>query len=282
MRFKLISLFTFFILFVSISAKSKVLLKDVTTLTLQRGQYTQAPFENEESQINWSGIIYFGIVCFILYLLYLTLSGPRPGHEGDRNRGDNSGGFPPGGGGGNPPPPPGFRPYPPSYDEATKQTFTSSTHAGSSGSTGQPAAGAAGGGGPGFFTGMGLGALGGYLYGNSGRNNDGGAYRRRGWFGGGGGNQRRGYGWGGALGGYLYGNSGRNNDGGAYRRRGWFGGGGGNQRRGGYGWGGGQFDQDTGFGGSSSTYQSYQNSPPSSSGTSSRHESTSFGGTTRR
>jgi hypothetical protein len=329
MRFKLIFLLTFFILFVSISAHKKVLLKDVTSLTLQRGQYTQgrrsqpvpqlrcvggsaqgqyapavvqcynrgfdghdvqwecrasmpkeyefgrisvtcegydypedayilagscgleyelnsapvgsaqyakrtpsAPFENEESHVNWSGIIYFGIVCFIIYLLYLTLSGPRAGNEGDRNRGESGygPGHPPGGGGGGPPPP-GFRPYPPSYDEATKQTFTSAGSSG--GTTGQPAAG---GGGPGFFSGLGLGALGGYLYGNSGRNNEG-----------------------------------------TYRRRGW----GGNQRN--YGWGGGQtqFDRDTGFGGRSSTYQSYETSPPSSS-TSSRHESTSFGGTTRR
>ena len=83
-----------------------------------------APYEDDDSsyvvvdiysllallsfRINWTGLVYFGLVCFVFYLLYLTLSGPRPGNEGDRFHGGACGypGGPPGPGGN--PPPPGF------------------------------------------------------------------------------------------------------------------------------------------------------------------------------
>uniref|UniRef100_A0A914MXI2 Store-operated calcium entry-associated regulatory factor n=1 Tax=Meloidogyne incognita TaxID=6306 RepID=A0A914MXI2_MELIC len=63
------------------------------------------------------------------------------------------------------PPPPGWNPPPPSYDDATtNQNYYSNK--GPSTSSGS--------GGPGFFSGLGLGALGGYLFGSSG--NYGGGY----------------------------------------------------------------------------------------------------------
>lgn len=146
----------------------------------------------------------------MIYLVYLIFSGPREGNEGDRFRSRNDGWFPGGGGGGGPHPP-GWRspPPPPSYDQATKGAGTT---------TGMPA----GGGGPGFWTGLGMGALGGYLYGNNGV---GGGFRRR-----------------------NYGPT--------------------------------QYERDTGFYDqpSSSYRPSYDEPGPSNS----RHESTSYGGTTRR
>ncbi|KAE9547858.1 hypothetical protein FO519_008927, partial [Halicephalobus sp. NKZ332] len=164
--------------------------------------------------ISWEGIIYFAIICFVIYLVYLVLSGPREGFEGDRNRRD---GWFPGGGGGGRPQPPGWRPPPPppSYDDATKNCNN-------------PNQAPREGGGPGFWTGLGMGALGGYLYGNN--TGEGGWFRRR------------------------------NN----------------------YNAGPTQFERDTGFHNRPSTSYGFTHHDSSPGPSSSRHTSTSFGGTTRR
>jgi hypothetical protein len=124
--------------------------------------------------INWTYIMYFVIIAFVFYLLYLTLTSPREGGEGDRFR-SGGGGYPGDGPGGNdrrPPHPPGnfqvynfgivflgWRPPPPSYDETFKNTGNTGSTSSSSWQQ------------PGFFSGLGLGALGGYFMGNRGSGN---------------------------------------------------------------------------------------------------------------
>jgi len=153
------------------------------TYLIRKGNCS-APRTTHKSQFGWlranySKWIYIAIAAFIVYLLYTTLTSPRQGNEGDRwggqalhihyktankqfrnlgSGGGNDGDQP----GGRRPPPPGWNPSPPppSYDE----TFGRKGSSQNSGSTGT------GNSGPGFFTGLGLGALGGYLFGNRGGN----------------------------------------------------------------------------------------------------------------
>uniref|UniRef100_A0A914CRI5 Store-operated calcium entry-associated regulatory factor n=1 Tax=Acrobeloides nanus TaxID=290746 RepID=A0A914CRI5_9BILA len=122
---------------------------------------------NDKSWFDGSTIIYIIIAAFIIYLIYSIVTsdgqagGYRAGGGGGSGFDDHRPGYPPGG---NPPPPGWFRrppTAPPSYDESMGFGKT-----GPSTSTNQSS-------GPGFFTGLGLGALGGYLWGNSG------TYRRR-------------------------------------------------------------------------------------------------------
>jgi hypothetical protein len=87
---------------------------------------------------DYTSIIYFVIIAFVLYLLYLTMTSTREGNEGDRSRGS----YWPGDDPRRPPHPPGFRPYPPSYDEACNKN----TGSGSAGTSNM-----------GFWSGFGLG-----------------------------------------------------------------------------------------------------------------------------
>lgn len=129
-----------------------------------------APYEHDTG-IKFDYILYFLIACFVVYLIYTSLCSPREGSEGDR-RGDG------GGSDHGPPPPPGWRqppPPPPSYDESCKHGTGSQANAGNTSANTNTNSG------PGFFTGMGLGALGGYLFGgrNTGYDGNGNTFRRR-------------------------------------------------------------------------------------------------------
>ncbi|KAH7727209.1 7 transmembrane protein 66 [Aphelenchoides avenae] len=119
-----------------------------------------APYE--DSGTDYTRIFYFVLVAGAIYLLYtwMTNTGDRPGGNGFRGGSgfDHGPGHPPGGG----PPPYGWNP-PPSYDD----TFGKGTSQGGA-SHAAPGAGRAAGSGPGFWSGVGLGALGGYLWGNTG------------------------------------------------------------------------------------------------------------------
>lgn len=42
---------------------------------------------NIDYRIDIVKIVYFGIACFVIYLIYTTLTAPRNGNEGDRRRG---------------------------------------------------------------------------------------------------------------------------------------------------------------------------------------------------
>lgn len=92
------------------------------------------------------------VIAFIIYLVYLMLSSDGNAHGNAGGPGGGWGpGYPPDGGRRPPPPPPGWNP-PPSYDDAT---------------SGGPKPSGSGSSGPGFYSGMGLGALGGYLFGRN-------------------------------------------------------------------------------------------------------------------
>ncbi|KAI6184184.1 Store-operated calcium entry-associated regulatory factor [Aphelenchoides bicaudatus] len=141
---------------------------DYSTSGAKRATHSNYNFDNSA---NYTYIIYFILIAFVLYMLYLSMTSTRDGHEGDRYRG---GSYYPGDDDsrGNGPHPPGWRQPPPSYDDATsKGRRNQNTGTGSTSNYG------------GFWSGLGLGALGGYL-GNqffSNRNNYGGTtYRRRG------------------------------------------------------------------------------------------------------
>ncbi|CAD5215863.1 unnamed protein product [Bursaphelenchus xylophilus] len=112
------------------------------------GGYYKASYP-EDKTITVVFYIVFAIV--VLYIIYNWVT-PRDGAAGTAGYGGDY----PGGGGGGPDPPGWRRPptAPPSYDDATKPTYSSS-------SSSRPATD-----GPGFWSGLGLGALGGYAANN--------------------------------------------------------------------------------------------------------------------
>ncbi|KAI6172089.1 Store-operated calcium entry-associated regulatory factor [Aphelenchoides besseyi] len=125
---------------------------DYSSAGVHGGSYLPKP-----STDNYTYLVYVIFIGFILYLLYLSFTNTREGNEGDR-RGGYGGGYSggddyPGGGG---PSPYGWRPSdaPPSYDDAQKGTSRGTSRTQGNGSN------------YGFWSGMGLGALGGYLFNN--------------------------------------------------------------------------------------------------------------------
>lgn len=108
------------------------------------------------------------IILVVLSVIYIICTGPRQGNEGDRYRGNsgwNSGPPPPPPppGPGKRPPPPGFRTdhfsqAPPTYDEACQRGASCGTGS----QQGQQSDS-----GPGFFTGLGLGGIAGYMLGRN-------------------------------------------------------------------------------------------------------------------
>ncbi|KAI6242841.1 hypothetical protein M3Y99_00192500 [Aphelenchoides fujianensis] len=118
------------------------------------------------SGIDWTSLVYFVIIAFVLYLLYLSFTNTHDGNEGDRRRrypGDGPDGR-------GPPPPYGWRGNdpPPTYDQTQKGGQSGASGSGGTGSN------------YGFFSGLGLGALGGYAA-NSffNRRSDSSTHRRR-------------------------------------------------------------------------------------------------------
>nr|CAD2181210.1 unnamed protein product [Meloidogyne enterolobii] len=132
---------------------------DYSKYGAQKGTYL---LPSKSSWFNFEKIVSFLVIAFIVYLVYLMFSSSG-GSSTSRGGGGSGGSW--WGPDDRRPPPPGWNPPPPSYDDATtNQNYYSnkgpSTSSGSSG--------------PGFFSGLGLGALGGYLFGSSG--NYGGGY----------------------------------------------------------------------------------------------------------
>ncbi|KAF7634042.1 hypothetical protein Mgra_00006567 [Meloidogyne graminicola] len=105
---------------------------------------------------NFEKIVSFLVILFIIYLVYLMFT--SSGSSSTRGTGRGSGSW--WGPDDRRPPPPGWNPPPPpSYDDSTNQNYYHNKGPSSSS------------GGPGFFSGLGLGALGGYLFGSSGNYN---------------------------------------------------------------------------------------------------------------
>ncbi|CAK5075206.1 unnamed protein product [Meloidogyne enterolobii] len=132
---------------------------DYSKYGAQQGTYL---LPSKSSWFNFEKIVSFLVIAFIVYLVYLMFTSSG-GSSTSRGGGGSGGSW--WGPDDRRPPPPGWNPPPPSYDDATtNQNYYSnkgpSTSSGSSG--------------PGFFSGLGLGALGGYLFGSSG--NYGGGY----------------------------------------------------------------------------------------------------------
>ncbi|KAI1703548.1 SOCE-associated regulatory factor of calcium homoeostasis domain-containing protein [Ditylenchus destructor] len=125
---------------------------DYSASGTKKGAYGKpsAPY-HEEQGIGFAKVVYFFIACFIIYLIYTSLTAPREGAEGDRRRQgggfDHGPGHPPGGA-----PPPGWRAPPPSAPPPYDESWSSKT-GGTSNTAGAGAANAGGTGGPGFFTG---------------------------------------------------------------------------------------------------------------------------------
>uniref|UniRef100_A0A914HXJ4 Store-operated calcium entry-associated regulatory factor n=1 Tax=Globodera rostochiensis TaxID=31243 RepID=A0A914HXJ4_GLORO len=116
------------------------------------GDYVSYP--SGRPWFKFENIVYILAILFIMYILYLMFwQGAGTAGGANRRPGGGGGGYPPD----DAPPPPGWNnpPPPPSYDDSC----------GGSGAGG--GSGGRGSGGPGFFSGLGLGALGGYLWGRN-------------------------------------------------------------------------------------------------------------------
>jgi len=147
---------------------------DYTAHGLKTGTYLQQKNYGgffDGFKFNPTTLILLAVVVFVIYTVYCAWTAQPEGIARPAGSGGSGGGHPPPDDG--PPPPYGWgpsthRPPPPSYDQSSRGKGSSG-----SGSTSTDS------GGPGFFTGLGLGALGGYLFGGSGN----GSSRRRTGFG---------------------------------------------------------------------------------------------------
>ncbi|KAL3102037.1 hypothetical protein niasHS_003446 [Heterodera schachtii] len=128
------------------------------------GAKRQSFVGSELSWFKFDNFIYFLAILFVLYLLFLMFWPGAPIAGGTDRR--------PGGGGGGGGGYPNDRPPPPGWNNSPPPPYDDSCGRGSSGGQANDNAGR-----PGFFSGLGLGALGGYLFGQN--TGYGGEYRHR-------------------------------------------------------------------------------------------------------
>lgn len=127
---------------------------DYTSTGAKKQAFTPSKYME---RINFESIVYILFFLFVAYLIYLIISNNRSDNANANRGGADTGGWGPGPDGRRPPPP-GWSPPPgppPSYDDTFGTTHTAKPTTSTGGS------------GPGFYTGMGLGALGGYLFGRN-------------------------------------------------------------------------------------------------------------------